>query len=45
MRKETFEKYNNKKAGEIHDNLGLASMTEDLDTSSSRRNLIWPFNH
>jgi len=33
MRKETFEKYNNKKAGEIHDNLGLASMTEDLDTS------------
>jgi arylsulfatase A-like enzyme len=33
MRKETFEKYNNKKAGKIHDNIGLASMTEDLDTS------------
>tara|TARA_B100001057_G_C22858839_1_gene953684 strand:+ start:2371 stop:3789 length:1419 start_codon:yes stop_codon:yes gene_type:complete len=33
MRKETFEKYKKKKVGEIHDNLGLASMTEDLDTS------------
>ena len=33
MRKETFEKYNSKIPGEIHDNIGLASMTEDLDTS------------
>ena len=33
MKKETFEKYNIKKKGEIHNNIGLASMTEDLDTS------------
>ena len=33
MKKETFEKYNNKIPGETHDNIGLASMTEDLDTS------------
>ena len=33
MRKKTFEKYNNKKPGDIHDNIGLASMTEDLDYS------------
>ena len=33
MRKETFKKYSNKKPGIIHNNLGLASMTEDLDTS------------
>ena len=33
MRKETFQKYSNKKPGIIHNNLGLASMTEDLDTS------------
>ena len=33
MRKETFQKYGNKKPGIIHNNIGLASMTEDLDTS------------
>ncbi|RZP10480.1 MAG: DUF4976 domain-containing protein [Flavobacteriales bacterium] len=33
MRKETFEKYKKKKVGEVHKNIGLASMTEDLDAS------------
>ena len=33
MRKKTFEKYNSKSPGKVHDNIGLASMTEDLDTS------------
>ena len=33
MRKETFEKYNNNRASKHHDNIGVASMTEDLDTS------------
>ncbi len=33
MREETFQKYSKKKPGAIHNNLGLASMTEDLDTS------------
>ena len=33
MRKKTFEKYNSKNPGKVHDNIGLASMTEDLDTS------------
>ena len=33
MREMTFEKYRNKKPGEIHNNIGLAAMTQDLDTS------------
>lgn len=33
MKRETFEKYNSKIKGDTHDNIGLASMTEDLDTS------------
>jgi len=33
MKKKTFLKYKNKKPGKIHDNVGLAAMTEDLDTS------------
>ena len=33
MRKKTFEKYSKKVKGEIHDNIGLAAMTEDLDYS------------
>ena len=33
MRKDTYDKYNTKFSGEIHNNIGLASMTEDLDTS------------
>ena len=32
-RKETYQKFKNKNPGEIHDNLGLASMTFDLDES------------
>ncbi len=32
-RKETFEKFKNKNPGKIHNNLGLASMTFDLDES------------
>ena len=32
-RKKTFQKFKNKKPGEIHDNVGLASMTFDLDES------------
>jgi len=32
MKKETFKKYNSKLPGRIHDNIGLASMTEDMDT-------------
>ena len=30
-RKETYQKFKNKKPGEIHNNLGLAAMTFDLD--------------
>tara|TARA_B000000477_G_scaffold110769_1_gene104488 strand:- start:2561 stop:3997 length:1437 start_codon:yes stop_codon:yes gene_type:complete len=33
MRKETYEKYNDKIKGKIHNNVGLAAMTEDLDSS------------
>ena len=33
MRQKTFEKYKNKNKGKNHDNIGLAAMTEDLDTS------------
>ena len=33
MKKETYKKYKNKIPGKTHDNIGLASMTEDLDTS------------
>tara|TARA_Y100000991_G_C21974867_1_gene351616 strand:- start:4524 stop:5933 length:1410 start_codon:yes stop_codon:yes gene_type:complete len=32
-RKTTYEKFKNKKLGKIHDNVGLASMTYDLDES------------
>ena len=32
-RKETYQKFKNKNLGEIHNNLGLASMTFDLDES------------
>ena len=32
-RKETFQKFKNKNTGEIHNNLGLAAMTFDLDDS------------
>ena len=32
-RKETYQKFKNKNPGEIHNNLGLASMTFDLDES------------
>ena len=35
MRKGKFEKYSKKVKGEIHDNIGLAAMTEDLDHSIS----------
>ena len=33
MRKKTHNKYKNKKSGQTHNNIGLASMTEDLDYS------------
>ena len=33
MRKKTFEKYSKKVKGKIHNNIGLAAMTEDLDHS------------
>ena len=33
MKKKTFVKYKNKGPGKIHDNIGLAAMTEDLDSS------------
>ena len=33
MRQKTFEKYRDKKPGKNHNNIGLAAMTEDLDTS------------
>lgn len=33
MRKETYDKYKQKIVGKIHNNIGLASMTEDLDSS------------
>jgi len=33
MRKKTFEKYSKKVKGKIHNNIGLAAMTEDLDDS------------
>ena len=32
-RKETYQKFKNKNPGEIHNNLGLAAMTFDLDES------------
>ena len=32
-RKKTFQKFKNKKTGEIHNNIGLAAMTFDLDES------------
>ena len=32
-RKKTFQKFKNKKPGEIHNNIGLAAMTFDLDES------------
>ena len=33
MTKKSYEKYSNKQKGKIHDNIGLAAMTEDLDHS------------
>ena len=33
MTKESYEKYSKKEKGKIHDNIGLAAMTEDLDHS------------
>ena len=33
MREKTFKKYENKTPGRTHDNIGLAAMTQDLDSS------------